>query len=144
MKSTMALQGLVALLVGFLFSFGLAVAGMTDPAKVLGFLTWDKNWDPTLLFVMMGAIPVHAFIYYLARKRTSPLLDSRWHVPQSKQINRALVLGSLLFGLGWGLAGYCPGPVITSVGAGSMQALVFVAAMLVGMSAQRFFKYESK
>lgn len=140
MKNRKYLQAVASFVVGFTFALGLSISGMTQPSKVLGFLTWDENWDPTLIFVMLGAVPVHALTYYLARKRKSPLLDSEWHVPTATKISKELVIGSALFGVGWGLAGYCPGPALTSVGSGSLQAVYFVGAMIAGMFAHQLFK----
>lgn len=140
MKHRKYLQALSALIVGFTFALGLSISGMTQPSKVLGFLTIDENWDPTLIFVMLGAIPVHALTYYFARRRKSPLLDTQWHVPTATKITKELIIGSLLFGIGWGLAGYCPGPALTSLGSGSIQAVYFVAAMIAGMFVHRLFQ----
>ncbi|HET9237728.1 MAG TPA: DUF6691 family protein [Oligoflexus sp.] len=126
-------QGLAAFAVGFIFAIGLGVSGMTQPEKVMGFLDVFGNWDPSLMFVMIGAIGVHAVAYRLIRKRSSPLLAGSWHVPTKKDLTPALMIGSVLFGLGWGLAGYCPGPAVTSLASFQFQAWLFVAAMLVGM-----------
>lgn len=125
-------QNLISFVVGFLFAIGLAIAGMTQPQRVIGFLDpW--NWDPSLLFVMFGALSVHAITYPLVRKKPSPLFDSKWHVPTRKDLSSRLILGSALFGIGWGLGGFCPGPAITSVASGDARALIFVASMLAGM-----------
>ncbi len=125
-------QNLVSFIVGLLFALGLTVSGMTQPQKVIGFLNpW--SWDPSLLFVMIGAIAVHAFSYPLIRRRASPLLDTKWHVPTRQDITTRLVLGSALFGIGWGLGGYCPGPGLTSLFSGDLRSIVFVTSMLVGM-----------
>lgn len=118
--------------VGFIFSLGLGLSGMTQPQKVVGFLD-IANWDPSLIFVMIGAISVHAFLYPLVRKRSSPLLDTKWHVPDRKDLTPQLLLGSALFGIGWGLAGYCPGPALTSLASGQSSSFVFIAMMLLGM-----------
>lgn len=126
-------QGLAAFAVGFIFAIGLGVSGMTQPEKVMGFLDVFGNWDPSLMFVMIGAIGLHAVAYRLIRKRSSPLLAGSWHVPTRKDLTPALLIGSVLFGLGWGLAGYCPGPAVTSLASFQFQAWLFVAAMLVGM-----------
>jgi uncharacterized membrane protein YedE/YeeE len=130
--SRLTARNLVAFLVGFLFAVGLGIAQMTNPQKVIGFLS-PFNWDPSLLFVMVGAVGVHAITYNLIRKRASPLLDSEWHVPNRHDISIRLVLGSMIFGIGWGLGGYCPGPALTSVFAGDVRAPLFVGAMLLGM-----------
>ena len=121
-------------LVGLLFGLGLILSGMTDPAKVQGFLDLAGAWDPSLAFVMGGAIAVGFFAFALARKRTTSFLGGALHLPKATQIDRRLVLGGLTFGAGWGLAGFCPGPGIVSMASGEVKAAVFVAAMLVGMA----------
>ena len=121
-------------LVGLLFGLGLLLSGMTDPGKVLGFLDLFGTWDPSLAFVMGGAIAVGFFAFALARKRTTSFLGGALHLPKATQIDRRLVLGGLTFGAGWGLAGFCPGPGIVSMASGEVKAAVFVAAMLVGMA----------
>lgn len=132
MKSNFAKQNAVSFAVGFIFAIGLAISGMTQPQKVISFLNpW--SWDPSLLFVMFGAIGVHLISYPLIRRRPSPLLDTQWHVPTRKDITARLVLGSALFGIGWGLAGFCPGPALTSLATGDLRVLAFVGAMIVGM-----------
>ena len=119
--------------VGLLFGLGLILAGMTDPSKVLGFLDLAGSWDPSLALVMGGAILVGLGAFATARKRTTSFLGGAMHLPTSRDIDKRLILGSLLFGAGWGLAGFCPGPAIVSLGAGQPKAVVFVLAMLVGM-----------
>lgn len=132
MTTRHAQQNAVSFLVGVLFSTGLALAGMTQPQKIIGFLNpWD--WDPSLLFVMMGAVGVHILTYPLVRRRRSPLLDTQWHVPTRKDISARLLVGSALFGVGWGLGGFCPGPAVTSVSSGDLRTIAFVFAMIVGM-----------
>ena len=120
--------------VGLLFGLGLLLAGMTDPAKVLGFLDLFGAWDPSLAFVMGGAIAVGFFAFALAKKRTTSFLGGAVHLPRSSDIDKRLVLGSLTFGAGWGLAGFCPGPGIVSMASGEVKAAVFVAAMVAGMA----------
>ncbi|HRL98767.1 MAG TPA: YeeE/YedE family protein [Acidovorax sp.] len=119
--------------VGLIFGLGLIVSGMTDPGKVQGFLDLAGLWDPSLAFVMGGAIAVGIFAFALAKKRTRSVLGGAMHLPSAKDIDRRLVIGSLVFGAGWGLAGFCPGPAIVSAGAGQPKAMVFVLAMLAGM-----------
>lgn len=120
--------------VGLLFGLGLIVAGMTDPSKVIGFLDLAGAWDPSLAFVMGGAILVGLGAFAVAKKRTTSFLGGAMLLPTSTVIDRRLVLGSLLFGAGWGLAGFCPGPAIVSLGAGQSKAAVFVLAMVAGMA----------
>lgn len=120
---------------GLVFGLGLAVSGMTEPAKVIGFLDVTGNWDPSLAFVMVGAILVHWVLYRFIMRWPSPMLGGTFRVPDRRDIDRRLVLGSAIFGFGWGVAGYCPGPGIVSLGSGGAAALTFVAAMLAGMLA---------
>lgn len=122
-----------SLLAGLVFGLGLIVSGMANPAKVLGFLDLTGRWDPSLAFVMAGAIAVAMPAFALARKRTSSFLGAEMHLPSKRSIDRRLVGGSLLFGVGWGIAGFCPGPALVSLGMGQIKGLVFVAAMLAGM-----------
>ena len=120
-------------LVGLLFGLGLLLSGMTDPAKVLGFLDLFGAWDPSLALVMGGAIAVGFFAYALARKRTTNFLGGALHLPKASQIDKRLVLGGLTFGAGWGLAGFCPGPGIVAMASGEVKAALFVMAMVAGM-----------
>lgn len=132
MKSNFTKQNIVSFSVGLLFATGLAISGMTQPQKVIGFLNpWD--WDPSLLFVMLGAVGVHLVSYPLIRRRASPLLDTKWHVPTRKDVTTRLIMGSALFGIGWGLAGFCPGPALTSLASGDIRSALFVGAMIFGM-----------
>lgn len=132
MKSNFTKQNAVSFIVGLLFATGLAISGMTQPQKVIGFLNpWD--WDPSLLFVMLGAVGVHLISYPLIRRRSSPLLDTKWHVPTRKDVTTRLIVGSALFGIGWGLAGFCPGPALTSLASGDTRSALFVGAMIFGM-----------
>lgn len=132
MKSTTALRA-SEFGVGLLFGWGLLISGMTDPGKVLGFLDLAGAWDPSLAFVMGGAVLVGLFAFGAARKRTTNLFGGALHLPRSQDIDRPLLVGALLFGGGWGLAGFCPGPAIVSMAAGEPKALLFVVAMLAGM-----------
>ena len=120
--------------VGFLFGLGLIVSGMINPAKVLGFLDLFGNWDPSLAFVMGGALAVTIPGYYLVLKRPAPVLSTTFDVPVKTQIDRPLLAGAACFGVGWGLVGLCPGPAIAALGSGQIEALVFVAAMVIGMT----------
>lgn len=118
---------------GLLFGLGLIVAGMTDPTKVRGFLDFAGDWDPTLAFVMAGAIGVHATAFRLITRRKRPLLAPQFRIPSRTDIDKRMLLGAALFGAGWGLAGICPGPAIVSLGLGERAFFVFVAAMVAGV-----------
>ena len=127
-------ERLSALVVGLLFGLGLMLAGMTDPGKVIGFLDLAGNWDPSLAFVMGGAIAVGLGAFALARRRTVAFLGGAMHLPTARDIDARLLSGSLLFGIGWGLGGFCPGPALVSFATGNSKAIGFVIAMLVGMA----------
>ena len=126
-----------AFVAGIVFGLGLIVSGMSNPAKVLGFLDLAGKWDPSLALVMGGAIAVGVIAFAVAKKRTVTLIGGPMHLPQARDIDRRLLLGSVVFGVGWGLAGFCPGPALVALGAGVVPAAVFVAAMLAGMAAHR-------
>jgi uncharacterized membrane protein YedE/YeeE len=121
-----------ALLAGLIFGAGLVVSGMTDPAKVFGFLDIAGRWDPSLAFVMAGAIGVHAVLLRVVLRRPRPLFASSFQVPQRDGIDVPLIAGAAVFGVGWGLGGVCPGPGIVDAASGSLYALVFTAAMAAG------------
>lgn len=123
----------VAFGIGALFAVGLAVSGMTKPAKITGFLDVAGAWDASLALVMLGAVSVHFVAFRLIMKRTSPLLDTKFHVPSRKDIDVRLVIGAAIFGIGWALGGFCPGPGLVSAGGGSLGGLVFVAGLTAGM-----------
>lgn len=125
-------QYLVATLSGLVFGIGLIVAGMANPAKVLAFLDLAGSWDPSLAFVMVGAISISAITFLVLRGRTHSFLSFELQWPKLTQIDKRLVIGSLLFGIGWGLAGICPGPALVLVGTGALKGIGFCAAMLVG------------
>jgi uncharacterized membrane protein YedE/YeeE len=127
------MPAVAAFLSGLVFGLGLIVSGMANPAKVLGFLDVAGAWDPSLALVMAGAVAVGLAAFALARRRARPLLAAAMQLPTACAIDRRLVAGSLLFGVGWGMAGLCPGPAIVALGMGLPKALVFVAAMLAGM-----------
>jgi len=122
-----------ALLAGLVFGLGLIVSGMANPAKVLGFLDLAGAWDPSLALVMAGAIGVSLVAFIFARGRTHSLLGAEMEMPRKRGIDGRLVGGALLFGMGWGVAGFCPGPALVALGMGQIKAVVFVAAMLSGM-----------
>ena len=124
---------LSSLLAGLVFGLGLIVSGMANPAKVIGFLDLAGRWDPSLALVMAGAIAVGAIAFALARTRSASFLDAPMRLPTDKQIDRRLLAGALVFGVGWGIAGFCPGPALVAIGMGSAKAVVFVVAMLAGM-----------
>lgn len=129
---------LTEFLIGLLFGVGLLLSGMTDPAKVIAFLDLFGAWDPSLALVMGGAIAVGFVGFAVAKKRTTALLGGAMQLPTRRDIDRRLVIGALVFGTGWGLAGFCPGPALVSAGAGQVQAVVFVVAMLAGMAVHEF------
>lgn len=126
-------------LVGLVFG-GLIVSGMANPAKVLAFLDLAGAWDPSLALVMAGAVAVGGIGFAFADRRSESLLGTPMRLPVARQVNRRLVLGSVLFGVGWGLAGFCPGPAITAIGMGEPRALIFAAAMLAGMGLYEFLE----
>ena len=122
-----------SLLAGLVFGLGLIVSGMANPAKVLGFLDLAGGWDPSLALVMAGAIAVGYFAFLVARRRVVSLIGAPMKLPAAGPLDRRLVLGSVVFGMGWGVAGFCPGPGLVALGMGETKALVFVLAMLAGM-----------
>lgn len=124
----------ISLLNGLIFGLGLLISGMSNPAKVLGFLDVSGLWDPSLVFVMAGAIGVGLSAFKIAAKRTTSFIGLPMKLPTSNLIDRRLVIGSVLFGIGWGIAGFCPGPAMVSLGLGEIKAFIFVAAMLAGMA----------
>jgi len=123
----------ISFICGLLFGIGLIISGMADPAKVLGFLDLAGRWDPSLIFVMAGAILIGFLAFSYVGRRKATLLGKAVKLPAATRIDRRLVLGSVLFGAGWGLAGLCPGPALVALGMGLPKALCFVAAMLAGM-----------
>ena len=120
-------------IVGLLFGWGLLISGMTDPGKVIGFLDLAGSWDPSLAMVMGGAIAVGFSAFVVAKTRTHTFLGGALHLPTSRDIDKRLILGAWLFGAGWGLAGFCPGPGIVSMAAGEPKGALFVLAMVAGM-----------
>jgi uncharacterized protein len=127
------MNALAAFASGLIFGVGLLLSGMTDPGKVIGFLDVAGSWDPSLAFVMGGAIFVGLFAFRLAGRRARAFLGGAMQLPQRRDIDNRLVGGSLLFGIGWGIAGFCPGPALVSLASGVDKAAVFVVAMLGGM-----------
>lgn len=128
------MNALFAFVAGLVFGIGLLVAGMANPAKVLAFLDLFGRWDPSLAVVMAGAIPVSAIAYAIAKRRGATLAGAPLALPTAREIDRPLVLGALVFGIGWGLAGICPGPAVVLVGAGHAKGIAFAAAMIAGMA----------
>ena len=127
------MKGFVSLVSGFLFAIGLGLSGMTQPHIVRGFLDVFGSWDWRLIGVMGGAIGVHAIAYRLILSRHSPILDSKFQIPTKKDIDKRLIFGAILFGLGWGWAGICPGPGLVSMVSGNVAFLYFIGSMLLGM-----------
>lgn len=121
-----------ALVTGLIFGLGLAISQMVNPRKVLDFLDVSGNWDPSLLLVMGGAVAVAMLAFRFVLKRGKPLFEGGFHLPRMTKVDRKVLVGSAVFGLGWGMAGYCPGPGIAALSAGSVDALVFVAGMVLG------------
>jgi uncharacterized protein len=130
-------RAVVAFLCGLVFGIGLIVSQMSNPAKVLAFLDIGGRWDPSLALVMAGAVAVFAVLYRLALRNHAPLFETRFFVPEKTRIDGRLMAGAAIFGAGWGVAGFCPGPAIVSSGFGDPRVWVFVAAVLAGMLAYR-------
>jgi uncharacterized membrane protein YedE/YeeE len=130
------LPGLIA---GFVFGAGLALSDMVNPARVLAFLDVAGLWDPTLAFVLGAALLPSAVAYWARRRMTRPLLGDRFSIPESRALGRPLLVGAALFGIGWGLVGFCPGPAIAGLATGAWQAWLFAAAMLAGMALHHVF-----
>lgn len=128
------MKSAIAFIVGLVFGVGLIVSGMANPAKVLGFLDVAGEWDPSLAFVMVGAIGVGLVGFAVAGRLKATLFGWPMHLPHRRAVDRRVIAGGLLFGAGWGLAGFCPGPAVVALGAGYGKAAIFVAAMLGGMA----------
>ncbi|MEZ4744322.1 MAG: YeeE/YedE family protein [Bdellovibrionota bacterium] len=135
-------NSIIALLVGMFFGLGLVISGMTNPHKVINFLNFTQSWDPSLAFVMLGAIGVHTIAYRIIKHRTSPLLGGDFKVPKKNKIDKQLIIGSAIFGIGWGLGGYCPGPAIASLVSLKTESFIFMLTMILGM--QLHSLYEKK
>lgn len=123
----------IAFIVGLIFALGLGVSGMTQVQVVRGFLDITGDWNYSLVGVMAGAILVHSILFYFIKRRSSPLLDSKFHLPTRKDLDWRLITGAAIFGLGWGWAGICPGPGIVAVTSGNINIIIFIVSMLVGM-----------
>jgi uncharacterized membrane protein YedE/YeeE len=124
---------LASLAAGVVLGAGLALSQMMNPAKVIGFLSFAQDWDPTLALVMIGALIAAAPGFALARKRLAPVLEETFQIPSRRDVDPALFAGAAIFGVGWGLAGFCPGPALAALSTGMWQVFAFVAAMIVGM-----------
>ncbi|CRM16433.1 MULTISPECIES: DUF6691 family protein [Pseudomonas] len=127
------MRKITALMAGLIFGLGLYLSGMTNPAKVLGFLDLAGDWDPSLALVMLGALMVSSVFFFFARRRDTALLGAPMQMPTRRNIDRRLVLGSIVFGIGWAIAGLCPGPAVALLLTGRWQAVLFSVAMLAGM-----------
>ena len=127
----------IALLIGLLFGAGLATSEMTNPGKVQNFFDFSGHWDPSLLLVMISAVITNYIGYKLVFKRSRPTVDAKFHLPATRQITPQLILGSAIFGFGWGLSGYCPGPVMAAVTYGALEPIFFTLAMLGGFYLRR-------
>ena len=128
------MKNIMTLLSGIVFGLGLIISGMTNPAKVIGFLDIAGAWDPSLMFVMIGGIAVAFVGFKFVKDKNQTMFDEPIHLPGTTHISKELVIGSLLFGAGWALAGFCPGPALVTMGAGYKEAFIFVMAMIVGMT----------
>ena len=133
-------SALGALVAGVVFAMGLTISGMTQPAKVVAFLDVGGEWDPSLAFVMVGAIGVYAVLYRVVLRRSAPVMDSEFHLPTATEINAQLLGGAALFGLGWGLAGFCPGPALASIGSLQQEVFIFIGSMALGMAIYRYLQ----
>ena len=131
---------LISLISGTIFGIGLVVSQMINPEKVLGFLDLFGNWDPSLAFVMIGALIISSPLFHLIKNKEKPLFAEKFNYSNNKEINNKLVIGSALFGAGWGLGGLCPGPAISSIALLNINSIIFVVAMFIGFYLAKFFK----
>ena len=132
------MQFVTAFIIGLVFGLGIMVSGMASPAKVLNFFDFAGHWDPSLAFVMGGALLTAFFGYRLVFTRTSPILEAKFHLPSKAGVDLRLVGGSVLFGIGWGIAGFCPGGALPAIGTGRIEVFVFIAGLLAGILAARY------
>ena len=130
---------LISLISGIIFGIGLVVSEMVNPAKVLGFLDLFGNWDPSLVFVMIGALIISSPLFHVIKKRKKPIFVEQFNYSNNKEINNKLIIGSALFGAGWGLGGLCPGPAISSIALLNINSITFVFAMFIGFYIVKFF-----
>ena len=133
------MKKLISLIAGIIFGIGLVISEMINPAKVLGFLDLFGNWDPSLAFVMIGALIVSSPLFHLIKNKDKHLLAKKFNYSKNKEINNKLIIGSALFGVGWGLGGLCPGPAISSVALLNINSIIFVFAMFIGFYLVKFF-----
>lgn len=126
-----------AIFIGLVFGIGILLSGMVDPAKVINFFDITGSWDPSLAFVMLGAVSVTALGYRLVWRLKAPLFDKQFHVPSARIIDRRLIIGSALFGIGWGIAGFCPGAAIPAIGTGQWEVILFLVAVITGIWLRR-------
>ena len=133
-----------SLLSGLIFGLGLTLSSMTNPSKVIGFLDITGTWDPSLMFVMIGAIAICSPIFYILRNKTKPYFALRFEIPKINKIDKQLILGSTLFGIGWGTVGFCPGPAISSLALLNPLSILFVISMIVGFYSSRIFSTKEK
>lgn len=138
------MKHLIVFLAGLLFSSGLIVSGMINPQKVIGFLDLFGSWDPSLAFVMAGAVAVNFFGFRLVTRKPNPLYSEKFDIPSRADLDLELIAGASLFGVGWGLVGLCPGPAVAALSASPSKAAIFVVAMLIGMTLARSFKAAPK
>ncbi|MEI7917570.1 MAG: YeeE/YedE family protein [Methylophilaceae bacterium] len=127
------MKNIITLLAGLIFGLGLIISGMTNPAKVIGFLDIEGQWDPSLAYVMIGAISIAFLGFRFVKNKSKTIFDDPIHLPGTTHVPKELIIGSVLFGAGWALAGFCPGPALVALGAGYKEAFIFVMAMIVGM-----------
>ena len=130
----------VSLISGIIFGLGLTISSMTNPEKVLDFLSIFDDWDPSLIFVMFGAILISFPVFYLQKKKTKPLFDEKFYITSLKEVDKSIIIGSSLFGVGWGLVGLCPGPAIASLSLINMNSIIFVISMVGSYGLIEFFK----
>ena len=134
------MKNILALISGSIFGLGLTISSMTNPDKVLGFLDLFNNWDPSLAFVMGGAIIITAPMLFILTKNKNLILSKEIHLPTNKEIDKKLIIGSLIFGVGWGLVGLCPGPAISSLALIEVPSIIFVIFMFIGFYCSKFIK----
>lgn len=127
------MKNIISLIVGFVFAVGLGISGMTQVHVVRGFLDVLGGWNPNLLGVMVGAIGVHSILFFIIKKRSTPIFDNKFHLPTKKDLDSHLIIGAALFGIGWGWVGICPGPGLVAAVSGNVNIIIFVVAMLLGM-----------